>query len=134
MSIKYYSVLVSEYAKKHFIKSFLRKYKTWNNTFVEIENMLSRIDMFLLSSKAEKIHICDTWYIVKCEFKIAWSNESAKSSWNRIIAYVDELNLETNILLLYSKTDINWSNETAWWENEIKQNHKDIAKLFSWLF
>jgi len=60
MSIKYYSVLVSEYAKRHFIKSFLRKYKTWNNTFVEIENMLSRIDMFLLSSKAEKIHICDT--------------------------------------------------------------------------
>jgi len=61
MSINsYYIVLVSEYAKKHFMKSFEKKYNVWNNTFTEIENMLSRIDMFLLSSKINKIHICDT--------------------------------------------------------------------------
>jgi hypothetical protein len=59
MSTKYYSVCVSEYAKRHFIKVFDKKYKTWNNTLIEIKNMLSRIDMFILSSKAEKIHICD---------------------------------------------------------------------------
>jgi hypothetical protein len=57
---KYYDVLVGEYAKKHFIKSFSKKYKTWDDTFIEINNMLSRINMFLLSSKIEKIHICDT--------------------------------------------------------------------------
>lgn len=65
-----YVVLVSEYAKKHFMKSFIRKYKTWDATFIEINNMLSHIDTFLLSTKAEKIHICDSWYLAKCEFKI----------------------------------------------------------------
>lgn len=127
----YYSVIVSEYAKRHFITSFFRKYQTWNITFEQIENMLSRIDMLLLSSKAGRIHLCDTWYIAKCEFKIAGSNESAKTSWNRIIVYVDETNKEVDILLLYSKTNIKWDNETSWRQNEIKQNHKDISKLFS---
>lgn len=133
MSINYYSLSVSGYAERYFIKSFSKKYKTRDTTFAQIENMLTRIDMLLLSSKAEKIHMCDTWYIAKCEFKIAWSNESAKSSWNRVIIYVNEVSLKVDILLLYSKTDIHWSNETAWRENEIKQNHKNIAKLFSWL-
>gem|GEM_PF-6347496 len=42
------------------MKSFIRKYKTWDATFIEINNMLSHIDTFLLSTKAEKIHICDS--------------------------------------------------------------------------
>ncbi len=130
---KYYSISVHKYAKKHFIKSFSRKYKTWDATFIEIENMLSRVDMFLLTSKIEKIHNCDTWYIAKCEFKVVWTSESPKKSWNRIIIFVDEEKFETQILLLYAKTNI-WShNETIWWEQEIKNSHKDIAKLFSWL-
>ena len=129
-----YDILVSEYAKKHFIKSFQKKYKVaWDQTFDTINDMLCRIDNFLLSSKAEKIHICDKWYIAKCEFKIAWSNESAKTSGNRIIIYVDEMKYEVQILLIYCKTDISWNNETAWRWSEIKQNHKDVAKLFIWL-
>ena len=126
-----YDVLVSEYAKKHFMKIFIRKYKTWDNTFIEINNMLSHIDTFLLSTKAEKIHICDTWYIAKCEFKIVWSHESAKTSWNRIIVFVDQERSQCEILLIYSKTDI-WShNETTWWEQEVKNNHKEIYDLFN---
>ena len=128
---KYYNVLVGEYANKHFIKAFSKKYKTWNNTFIEINNILSRVNMFLLSSKISKIHICDIWYIAKCEFKIVWSNESAKTSWNRIIVFVDEQNFETKILLVYAKTDIKWHNETTWWEQEVKNNYKEIYELFS---
>jgi hypothetical protein len=128
-----YNVLVSEYAKKHFMKSFIKKYKTWDNTFIEIYNMLSHIDRFLLSTKAEKIHSCDIWYIAKCEFKIVWSNESPKTSWNRVIVFVDEERLESYILLIYAKTDI-WShNETSWWQQKIKDNHTEIACLFSGL-
>lgn len=55
------------------------------------------------------------------------------TSWNRIIVFVDESNMEIHILLLYAKTDVSWDNETAWWQNEIKNNHKDIAKIFTWL-
>lgn len=127
-----YVVLVSEYAKKHFMKSFIRKYKTWDATFIEINNMLSHIDTFLLSTKAEKIHICDSWYLAKCEFKIVWSNESAKTSWNRIIVFVDEERKHSEILLIYSKTDVPWANETTWWEQEIKNNHKEIYDLFGY--
>lgn len=93
--------------------------------------MLKRIEMFIMTSKAEKIHICNKWYIAKCEFKIAWSNESPKTSWNRIIIFVDQDKKEVKILLLYTKTDILWSNETARREKEIKENHKDIYKLFN---
>ncbi len=130
---KLYNVIVSEYAKKHFIKIFIRKYKSWDKTFEFINMMLSDIEFYLTSTKVEKIHIWDSWYIAKCEFKIVWSNESAKTSWNRIIVFVDEERLESYILLIYCKTDIWWHNETAWWEKEIKDNHKEIACLFSWL-
>jgi len=125
-----YNVLVSEYAKKHFMKSFIKKYKTWDNTYIEIYNMLSHIDRFLLSTKAEKIHICDTWYIAKCEFKIVWSNESAKTSWNRIIVFVDEERNQCEILLIYAKTNYWGHNETTWWEQEVKNNHQEIYDLF----
>lgn len=127
---RYYSVWVSEYSKKHFMKSFIKKYKTWDNTYKEIDNLLSRIDMFLLTTKINKIHTCDTWYIAKCEFKIVWSNESAKSSWNRIIVFVDEERKLCEILLIYAKTDIWGNNETTWWQEQIKCNHQEIYQLF----
>lgn len=95
--------------------------------------MCYRIDKYLSTTKVEKIHICDTWYIAKCEFTIAWLNMSAKTSWNRFIVFVNETKSELQLLLLYSKTDINWHNETVWWEQEIKENYKDIANLFSGL-
>jgi len=58
---KYYNVFVSEYANKHFIKSFEKKYKSvWKKTFETIENMLSHIEIFSQTSKAEKIHICNS--------------------------------------------------------------------------
>lgn len=102
---KLYNVIVSEYAKKHFMKSFIKKYKSWDKTFEFINIMLSDIDFYLTSTKAEKIHICDTGYIAKCEFKIVWSHESAKTSWNRIIAFVDQERKQCEILLIYAK---NW--------------------------
>ena len=135
MSINiYYSILVGEYAKKHYIKPFNKKYKTvWWKTFETIENMLSRIDAFSKTSKVNKIHICDSWYIAKCEFNIEWMRISTKASWNRLIVYVNEINNEVTILLVYSKNNVSWNNETVWWENEIKNNYKNISNLFTWL-
>ena len=128
-----YLVKISEYAEKHFIKSFSKRYK-WarEETLKVIIEMLERIKIFSkIKDKAEKIHICDKWYIVKCKFKIAWSNESPKTSWNRIIAYVNEESKEVLILLIYTKTDIQWGNETARREKLIKENHKTIYSLFN---
>ena len=56
-----FSVIDSDYVGTHFIKYFKKKYKgSWIETIDTIKNMLSRIDTFILTSKAEKIHICDT--------------------------------------------------------------------------
>ena len=128
-----YKVIISEYAERHFIKSFSKKYKnTRDKTMNAINEMLSRIDLFIKTSKAERIHKSDNCYIAKCEFKIAWSNESPKTSWNRIIVYVDEDKKEVQILLLYTKTDIQWWNETVWWQKQIKENHKEIYSKFNY--
>lgn len=66
-----YRVSVTEYAQRHYIKSFSKKYKSaWDKTLITIENLLSRIVVFRDTSKVHKIHICDTKYIAKCEFNI----------------------------------------------------------------
>lgn len=131
MSFNLYKVLVSEYAERHFIKLFEKKYKSaWEITYATIKDMLARIDGLIQTTKAEKIHCCDIWYIAKCEFKIAWSNESPKTSWNRIIIFVKEKIGEVHILLVYSKTDVCGHNETSWWEQEIKNSFPEIQKYF----
>lgn len=133
MSINNYNVSVSEYAEKHFIKDFSKKYKTtWQSTMDSIFFMLSHIDNFLLTNKAKKIHSCDTWMIIKCEFKISWSNESPKTSGNRIIVFKDNERNSVEILLIYCKNNYNWNNETVWWEQQIKNNHKEIYELFNY--
>lgn len=126
-----YNVIVCEYAKKHFIKSFSKKYKiVWDKTIETIFNMLSRITAFCKTSKVNKIHICDNKYIAKCEFNVEGQKSSMHASWNRIIVYVDEWKQDVQILLVYAKTDV-WShNETQWWEQEIKDNYKEIYDLF----
>ena len=129
----WYKVIITEYAERHFIKAFKKRYNNIRDkTINAINEMLSRIDLFIRTSKAERIHISENWYIAKCEFKIAWSNESPKTSWNRIIAYVDESKKEVQILLLYTKTDIQWWNETVWRQKQIKENHKEIYSKFNY--
>ena len=130
---EWYTVIITEYAERHFIKPFSKRYKnTWDKTMNLINEMLSHIDMFIKTSKAERIHKSNNCYIAKCEFKIAWSNKSPKMSWNRIIVYVDEDKKEVQILLLYTKTDIQWWNETVWWQKLVKENHKEIYSKFNY--
>ena len=94
-----------------------KKYKSvWNKTFETIQNMLLRIEIFSQTSKVNKIHTCDDWYIAKCEFNIEWIKVSTHASGNRIIVYVNQSTLEVVILLIYAKTDVTWANETTWWE------------------
>lgn len=127
-----YRLLVCEYANRHYIKSFEKKYKSaWKETWMFIEILCGKIDKYMSTTKVEKIHICDNQYIAKCEFTIAWLNTSAHASWNRIIVYVNELTSEVYILLLYMKTNISWNNETQWWQQEIKDNYQEIAKIFN---
>jgi hypothetical protein len=128
-----YSVLVCEYAKKHFMKSFLKKYKTaWERTEKTIFLMLERIERYSATSKVNKIHISNTRYIAKCEFTVEWQNISTKAAGNRIIVFVDEELKTVQILLVYSKNDVVGNNETQWWEQVVKENYDEIYKVFKY--
>lgn len=135
MSISsWYTVYIEKYADSHFIKSFSKTYKTARDkTLIAIKGMLQRIDIFLSTTKAEKIHCVDHLRLIKCEFAIAWLNQSPHGSWNRYIVFLDEKLRTCNILLLYAKTDVQWKNETQWRENEVRTNYPHIKKHFTGL-
>lgn len=124
-------ILIGEYTKGHFINSFKKTYKQAQDITREtIQYMISHLENFLMTTKVESIHRCDKGQILKCEFKIANSRESTKTSGNRTIVYHEFKTKICHILLVYSKTHFK-SNETSWWEKEIKENYKDLLKDFS---
>ena len=127
------TVTIETFAERHFIKSFQKKYKQhWEITLRAIVAELERLDNFLQTDKAETIISTQNIKIIKTRFKIAGSNESAKTSGNRCIVSVDTNSLKVSVLLVYSKTDITLSNETNWWKSMIKDEYielKDIITL-----
>ena len=124
------AVQVGHFAERHFIKNFEKKYKTlWDVTFIAITAELARIDALLLTNRAETI--CDRAgiKIVKTEFKIAKSKESARSSCNRcVVAWEPDRQMVT-MLLLYHKTDLSGKNETAEWKRLIKDNYPEYRNI-----
>ena len=131
-SNEHYKVYIGEYAKDHFIKSFSKNYKTARDiTLRAIQWFTQRIDTFLQTTKAEKIHSCDSCHIVKCEFAVAGTKLSPHSSGNRYIVHMDQENRECYILLVYAKTDVKWTNETVRWRGEIKKNYPALIEKFT---
>ena len=76
-----YTVSIEKYAERHFIKSFSKKYKgAWNITQTAIIEQLRRFDVLVgVTSSTEKILVKGNRYIVKHDFKIAGTKESAKT-------------------------------------------------------
>ena len=59
----WYTVIITEYAERHFIKPFSKRYKnTRDKTMNVINEILSRIDMLINTSKAERIHKIEKHY------------------------------------------------------------------------
>ena len=127
-----YRVLVSEYAGRHYIKVFAKKYKNiWAETELSVFVLLAKLDNVIgATNRVEIIHNKGCYKIIKVDFKIFGSNESAKSSGNRAIVFVDETKRECHILLVYSKNDISSPNETQKWQAVIKENYVDIWGKF----
>lgn len=120
-----YSVQIEDFAERHFIKNFEKKHnKHWDITLSAILFQLERIDNFLLTDKADTIIDAGDIKIIKTEFKIAGSKESAKSSGNRCIVAWDIKDRIVYVLLVYGKTDITSKNkETDEWKKIIKNNY-----------
>jgi hypothetical protein len=64
-------------------------------------------------------------------FAIAGMKQSAKSSGNRLILYIDYKLRTVSILLLYGKNRIGSPNETAKWRAVIEKQYPEIIENFS---
>ena len=128
-----YRVIFEDFAKRHFIKNFEKKYKSqWNKTQDDIIFVCEHIDKMLLTKRADLISVADNFRLVKLDFAIFGLKMSPKSSGNRCILFLDDRMRTVRILLVYSKNDIPTHNETQEWKNIIKiqyPNTKDIFNL-----
>lgn len=125
-----YAVNVGHFAERHFIKTFEKKYKShWDATLTAIIAGLERIDMLLLTDRAETICDIEGIKIIKTKFKVAVSKESAKTSGNRCIVAWHQDKQFVTILLVYTKTDVRGNRETDWWKAMIRDNYPEYKKL-----
>jgi len=136
MSTNEYAVFIEDFAQRHFIKSFIKKYKgkQWDITLSAIKAILVRYDIIApnhhpIDSKLDIICPCGQYMIIKLDFAVAGTQTSPKSSGNRIIAAVDTTNKIIKILLVYSKNDIGPPNETAKWKNIIAHYYEEFKSL-----
>ena len=127
-----YAVQIEDYAERHFIKKFRKKYKHgWERTEEAIRAMYERVDNLLEKKRANVICDVDGVRIIKSEFAIAGSIVSAKSAGNRCIAACIVDNRVVKILLVYSKNDLSGHNETAEWKKLIRENYPEYRDLVS---
>ena len=129
MSIKY-SVIVENFAERHYIKNFKKKYKgAWDITWRAVIEELKRLDSLFETSIAETIVDRGNVKVVKIEFRVAGTQESRKSSGDRcIIAMHKDINA-VYVLLVYHKNDLSDGNETAKWKQIIKDNYSNYREL-----
>lgn len=127
-----YIVEIEKYAERHYIASFKKKYKgAWDITLRALEEQYKRIEVLEgINSYIEKIYHCDDFKIFKTEFVVAGRHESKKGSGNRCIIVVHPKAKKVRILLVYGKTDVRGSHETAWWQSKVKENYPDYAHCF----
>lgn len=126
-----YSVRIEKFAERHFIKSFEKKHKNhWDVTLRAIIAGLERIDLLINTSRAETICDVDGIKIIKTEFRVDRSKESARMSGNRCIVAWNQEKQFVSILLVYGKTDISGHNETAQWQRIVRDNYTEYGHLF----
>lgn len=123
-----YSVTIEEFAERHYIKSFQKKYKVARETTLcSIVAELARIDMLLKTDKADLITDMDGIAIIKTDFRVFGTKESPKTSGNRCIVAVDEKKKKVSVLLVYTKTDVKGANETIWWKKLVSGTYPEYA-------
>lgn len=131
-----YAIFIEEFAQRHYIKSFVKKYKgkQWEITLSAIRSILSRYDNIAPNnqssdSKLDIICLCNEYTIIKLDFSVAGTQISAKSSGNRVVAAVDTKNKFIKILLVYSKNEIGPPNETIKWKKLISEYYPEFKEL-----
>lgn len=121
------------YTKRHYIKNIANRHsdRQWQATQKSIEFVLEHIEQYILTDKAETIHVSDSGRIVKLYFKVAGTKDSPKSSGNRAIVFLNDKLCVARVLLIYSKKEICEPNETVKWQKVIDDQFPEIMRKFS---
>ncbi|MEK7167650.1 MAG: hypothetical protein AAB791_01465 [Patescibacteria group bacterium] len=130
MSIRY-AVDIGQYARRHYIKSFEKKYgRAWDITIEALIQEFQNFDVLLGLTIAEKIAESGDVKICKVEFKIAGSEKSRHGSGNRCIVAVHKDTNKIDILLVYHKNYLGEGHETMKWKQIVVENYPQYAGLF----
>ena len=132
-----FTISYSEYAKKHFLKDFEKKYKgkQWEKTELSFFEDLKRLRVInnttQQSNQIDQLKHNGEYWLFKYDFRIAQTNESAKASGNRIIGFIDNKSNRMEILLIYNKNDLPKNkSETAYIYDTVEAVYPDIHSLF----
>ncbi len=129
MSSKY-TVSVTPFAERYFIKKFQKKYKkAWDITREALVKQLENIDILFSRSTAEVIASSENTKICKIEFSVAGTKKSCHSSGNRYIIAINIKEGHISILLVYHKNDLGAGNETTNWKKRIRDNYAEYSDL-----
>jgi len=131
MSIKH-SVVIEKFSERHYIKKFKKKYKkAWDITQCSLVEQFQRIEALIQeTSIAEIIAKKDDIQIIKTEFRIAGTKESAKGSGNRCIIALHKDTQTVKVLLVYHKNDLAGDgNETSKWKKCIRENYVEYKEI-----
>jgi len=124
------TVTIETFAQSHFIAGFSKRYKKhWCITLDAIESSLERLESLLLTSRAAVVCGDDDVKLVKTEFRVVGTKDSAKTSGNRCIVAWHIVNQKAVVLLVYSKTDLSGRKETAAWKKLVRENYPVYAHL-----
>lgn len=127
-----YSCSWSKYAERHYAKVFSKRYKNaWQATRNDITNVCKHIDAMLVYERADVIANTGTQKIVKLDFAIEGMRISPKASGNCCILFIDEVKRHVEVLIVYSKNEIEPPNETAKWKRIIRTEYSEIAERLS---
>ena len=84
------------------------------------------------TTQIDQLYYFDEHWLFKYDFRVAGTNQSTKSSGNRIVGFIDNKANKIEILLIYNKTDLPKNKgETAYIIDTIKENYPEIVDMFS---
>lgn len=102
----------TDYACRHFLKGFQKKYrgKQWEVTEESIFQDLARISFaentLQHTQQVDELWHADGQWIFKYDFRVAQTKVAAKDAGNRCVVYYSAAKRQMKILLIYSKNDL----------------------------
>ena len=130
-----YQVLFSQYAQRHFIKDFAKKYKgrRWLVTQTSILQDLKRLRFLQQTQQVDELMYHQRCWLFKYDFAVAQTNISPKRSGNRCLVFLDSLRYIQTVLLVYNKSKLPKNQaETIYLKQLVKTEFREFwAKLIN---